>query len=218
MKRFSFVLFVAAFATASLADNKTSLANFLSDDTQSRKDEQENFDRRMRQVREDSAIDAERDRLNRERQVRESGERKQGFHPLVLPDLSKQPKWRDIEAGSKYQALSEIEQRELKSKYFDDLISPHVLASGGDVATLRQQFMEKDLPWYELAMRRAVDYWAYGVIGISALLITLFRRRVAVVGRYVVDNAFRIAALAGALAFIVFAIRTLQGPVFVFLR
>ena len=90
MKRFIFVLFITAFATTSLADNKASLADFFSDDAQARKVEQENFDRRMRQVREDAAIEAERDRLNRERQVKESGERKQGFHTLVLPDLSKQ--------------------------------------------------------------------------------------------------------------------------------
>ena len=218
MKRFIFVLFITAFATTSLADNKASLADFFSDDAQARKVEQENFDRRMRQVREDAAIEAERDRLNRERQVKESGERKQGFHTLVLPDLSKQPKWRDIEAGARFQKLSDAERQALKTKYFDELISPHVLASGGDVATLRQQFMDKDLPWYELAIRRAADYWTYGAIGIAVLLAVLFRRRVAVVGGYVVDNAFRIAALAGALAFMALAIRALQGPIFLFLR
>lgn len=58
-----------------------------------------------------------------------------------LPDLSKQPKWRDIEAGAKFQKLPDAEKQALKSRYFDELIAPHAKAAGADVQAERQKFM-----------------------------------------------------------------------------
>ena len=58
-----------------------------------------------------------------------------------LPDLSKQPKWRDIENGAKYQKLPDAEKQALKSRYFDELIAPHAKAAGADVQAARQKFM-----------------------------------------------------------------------------
>ena len=58
-----------------------------------------------------------------------------------LPDLSKQPKWRDIENGAKYQKLPDAEKQALKSRYFDELIAPHAKAAGADVQAERQKFM-----------------------------------------------------------------------------
>ena len=58
-----------------------------------------------------------------------------------LPDLSKQPKWRDIEAGAKFQKLPDAEKQALKSRYFDELIAPHAKAAGADVQAARQKFM-----------------------------------------------------------------------------
>lgn len=58
-----------------------------------------------------------------------------------LPDLAKQPKWRDIENGAKYQKLPDAEKQALKSRYFDELIAPHAKAAGADVQAERQKFI-----------------------------------------------------------------------------
>lgn len=58
-----------------------------------------------------------------------------------LPDLSKQPKWRDIEAGGRFQKLPDAEKQALKAKYFDELIAPHAAAAGADLQAERQKFM-----------------------------------------------------------------------------
>lgn len=213
MKWFSFVLLAAMFATASLADNKTSLADFFNDDAQTRKIEKENFERRMRQVREDAAVEAERDRLSRERLDRISEQNKPKLY-----DLNKVMKWSEVLATPEFKALSKEGKEKTKAAYFDEVIAPHVRASGADVQAERQKFMDKDLPWYELVIRHAADYWPYALTGSVVLIAVIFRRRVAIAGEYAVNNAFRIAALAGALALAVLAMRALQGPLFVFFR
>lgn len=173
--------------------------------------DKENFERRMQELRYEAALQAERDKLDKERQKRLEAERNAAVPPL--PDLSEVPKWADIERGKKYKALAEPEKQALKAKYFDELIAPH---AGDQAASLREQFMNNGLPWYELAIHRMMDYWAYGAIGVAVFIAFVFRGRVAVAGRYVVDNAFRVAALAAAFSLVAMAIRALQGPLFVF--
>lgn len=62
----------------------------------------------------------------------------------VLPDLSKQPKWPVIEAGDRFQKLTDAEKKALKGKYFDELIAPHAAAEGYDVPAERQKFMAQN--------------------------------------------------------------------------
>ena len=63
-----------------------------------------------------------------------------------LPDLAKIPKWGEIAAGKKFQALSGDEQLQVKGKYFDEVIAPHAQAAGADVQAERQKFLAKDAP------------------------------------------------------------------------
>lgn len=56
----------------------------------------------------------------------------------TAPDLSKAPKWADIEANPEYKAMSPDKQAQAKATYFDYWIAPN---AGQQAASLRQQFM-----------------------------------------------------------------------------
>lgn len=58
-----------------------------------------------------------------------------------LPDLTDIPKWGQIAAGKKYNALPDAEKKSLKAKYFDEVIAPHAKADGADVAAERARFL-----------------------------------------------------------------------------
>lgn len=56
------------------------------------------------------------------------------------PDLSKAPKWADIEASEKFKTLGADDQQKAKQAYFDYWIAPH---AGAQADALRSQFMSK---------------------------------------------------------------------------
>lgn len=60
-----------------------------------------------------------------------------------LPDLATTPKWSQIAAGKKYNAMPDAEKQSLKAKYFDEVIAPHAKAGGADVAAERTKFLAK---------------------------------------------------------------------------
>lgn len=54
------------------------------------------------------------------------------------PDLSKAPKWADVQAKPEFQALSPQEKQAAKEAYFDHWIAPQ---AGGEAQALRQKFL-----------------------------------------------------------------------------
>lgn len=61
------------------------------------------------------------------------------------PDLSKAPKWADVEAKPEFKALPADKQAEAKAAYFDYWIAPR---AGDRGAELRQQFLAKSEPGF----------------------------------------------------------------------
>lgn len=97
--------------------------------------------------------------------------------PTDLPDLSKVPKWRDIERGAKYQKLPDAEKQALKLRYFDELIAPHAKAAGVDVQAERQKLMQSpngsaERTWGEYAADTGLDL-AKGVVGLGESVVGL---------------------------------------------
>lgn len=67
----------------------------------------------------------------------------EAIHDLIYwqstpPDLSKAPKWADVEAKPEFKSLSPEKQAQAKQAYFDYWIAPNV---GKEAASLRERFL-----------------------------------------------------------------------------
>lgn len=164
-----------------------------------------NLENRLRMVREDALIQAERDRLEQERWERlhkQNQAATQAHNP---------PRWDEIQAKAEFANLSPELQAETKRAYFDRYIAPLVGQAAPD---LRKQFLGQNAPWHQSAIESIKIYWPYIFIAFALLFVVMFRKQVAVAGAYVVNNATRLAALIAAVALLMIAWRSLQGPLF----
>ena len=199
------------------ANENTSLPGFFRESEENRTakelaQEKKNFDRRMRRVKEDAAVEAERARLEAERWQKVQADRqltlvKQNPIPILLV-----PKWVDIVAKPEYSKLSDAQKAEAKAAYFDYYITPHVEGDGGGTRAAFMAHKANDEPsaWTRFQNDGAVlwikRYWPHLAGVVVAIGGLVFRKRVAIAGGYVVSNAFRIAALtlsASALIYVV---------------
>lgn len=174
--------------------------------------EQEDFERRRRELQYEAKLQEEREKLERERLARLAKENS----PVSssLPDLDKAPSWAEVQAKPAFKELTPEERTQAKAAYFDYWIAPH---AGGRGAELRQKFLDADRSLSDRLLQSFVTYWQYSLACLIFLLALFFRKKLTAVGSYLVENAFRIAALAGALMCIALVIRSLNGPIFVLL-
>ena len=211
-------LALSVYATVAYGANEnTSLPGFFRESEENRTakelaQEKKNFDRRMRRVKEDAAVEAERARLEAERWQKVQADRqltlvKQNPIPILLV-----PKWVDIVAKPEYSKLSDAQKAEAKAAYFDYYITPHVEGDGGGTRAAFMAHKANDEPsaWTRFQNDGAVlwikRYWPHLAGVVVAIGGLVFRKRVAIAGGYVVSNAFRIAALtlsASALIYVV---------------
>lgn len=198
-------------SAANEADN--SFGSLLRDyeKSQTIKQEAEDFERRKRQLQYEAQLQEERDRLDRERRERMAAEDRQTLPSL--PDLNKIPKWGQIASGQKYKSLPDADKQVLKNKYFDEVIAPHAKAAGANIEQERLKFLNADTSLVERFLQFLTTYWKYSLTFFVLLPTVFFRKKLLNFGGYLVENAFRISALAVTIMCAVIIIRSFHEPI-----
>ena len=173
------------------------------------------LEQRIQQVRDDAIVEEERVRAGRESSKRLSEQNNQP-QKVSAQDRSDVPEWPQISRSEKFSKLSNAEKQRVKAEYFEDVIARRAVEKGEDLAAARDKFMnekhpgEPDLSMYEDMVMGAKQYWPYAVAVAVLIGLSIFYKRVAYTFRYLIDNAFKLAALSAAVALLAYTARLIR--------